>query len=105
MHLVIFYDVTSDKIRRKISRSCEDYGLDRTQFSAYVGVLSRAQQKELMKKLRDFLKEEAGALLLIPVSAEEWQRRIEYRQQAPGDGISTHPSSIADPEEYDGSLY
>lgn len=48
MHLVIFYDIPSDKIRRKVASACQDYGLDRTQFSAFVGDLTRGQQRELM---------------------------------------------------------
>lgn len=105
MHVIVFYDVTSDRARRKIATACEDYGLDRTQFSAFVGDITRSQQRELMQKMRDVLGEAAGALLLVPVSQDEWARRREYRQEAPGDGLSTHASSIADREEPDGSLY
>ncbi len=105
MHVVVFYDVTSDRVRKKVADACADYGLDRTQFSAFVGDITRSQQRELMQKMRDLLGEEAGALLLIPVSQTEWAKRMEHRQDAPGDGLSTTPSSIADREAHDGSLY
>lgn len=105
MHVIVFYDVTSDKIRKKIADTCLDYGLDRTQFSAYVGDIAPGHQRELMLKLRNLLGDEPGALLLIPINRQEWSRRIEHRQDAPGDGVSTFPSSIADREEADDVLY
>ena len=76
--------------------------MDRTQFSAFVGDIVRSQQRELMLKLKNLLGDADGALLLIPVSAEQWDQRVEVRQNAPGE---THPSSIADREMPDGSLY
>jgi len=41
MHLMVLYDVSSDRIRTKIATACEDYGLDRVQYSAFYGRLSR----------------------------------------------------------------
>jgi len=105
MHVVVFYDVTSDRSRKKIADACLDYGLDRTQFSAFVGDITRSQQRELMQKMRALLGEDPGALLLIPISQNEWEKRLEHRQEAPGDGVSTTDTSIADPEVPDGSLY
>lgn len=105
MHLLLLYDVTSDRIRRKMGDVCIDYGMDRTQFSAFVGDLTRSQQRELMQRLCDLLGEEAGALLLIPVSYAEWEQRMEYRNEAPGDGKSTFASSIADPRGDKPTLY
>ncbi|MCS7070499.1 MAG: CRISPR-associated endonuclease Cas2 [Anaerolinea sp.] len=105
MHLLLLFDVTSDRIRRKMSEICIDYGMDRTQFSAFVGDLTRSQQRELMQRLRDLLGDEAGALLLVPVSYAEWEQRQEYRNDAPGDGKSTFPSTIADRDNDKPTLY
>jgi CRISPR-associated protein Cas2 len=105
MHLLVFYDITDDGIRRKCASACADYGLDRTQFSAFVGDLTRSQQRELMRKLKNLLKDQRGAILMVPVSQPEWQQRQEHRQEAPGDGISTTASTIADREAHDGTLY
>ena len=105
MHVVVFYDISSNRIRKKVADTCADYGLDRTQFSAFVGDLTRSQQREIMLKVRNLLGDQPGALLLIPVNKKEWKQRLEFRQEAPGDGLSTIASSIADREEHDGSLY
>ena len=105
MHLMLLYDVTSDRIRRKLGDACQDYGLDRTQFSAFVGDLTRGQQRELMQRLRDLLGDAPGALLLVPVSHAEWEARQEHRNEAPGDGVSTHASTIADRDSTPPTLY
>ena len=105
MHVIVFYDVTSDRIRKKFADVCLDYGLDRTQFSAFVGDIAPGHQRELMLKLKGLLKDQPGAILLVPINRKEWQRRLEHRQDAPGDGISTTASSIADREASDGTLY
>lgn len=105
MHVLVFFDITSNKIRKKMNDVCLDYGLERTQFSAFVGDIVAPQQRELMLKLKRLLGDQPGALLLIPISQQEWQNRLEHRQDAPGDGISTHASSIIDRETDDGTLY
>ncbi len=105
MYVIVFYDVTSSRIRKKIADACLDYGLDRTQFSAFVGDIAPGHQRELMTKLRDLLGDQPGALLLIPIDRREWSSRLEYRHDAPGDGVSTFPSSIAERERTDDSPF
>jgi len=73
------YDITSDRIRNKVAITCADYGLDRTQYSAFIGDLSRNHQEELMLKCTRLLGDEPGALLLLPV---DWARRFEFRNAA-----------------------
>ena len=41
MHLILMYDISNDRIRTKVAIACEDYGLDRIQYSAFYGQLSR----------------------------------------------------------------
>lgn len=104
MYVIVFYDVPSNRIRRKVADACMDYGLDRTQFSAFVGDIAPGHQRELMLKLQNLLGDQPGALLLIPIDRQEWHDRLEYRRDAPGDGLSTFPSSIAEREQSDGTL-
>src|SRR5574341_870942 len=46
MHLLLIYDITSDRIRTKVATACEDFGLDRIQFSAFYGSGARPRQGE-----------------------------------------------------------
>lgn len=77
MNLLLIYDITNDRIRGKVATACEDYGLDRIQFSAFHGRLSRTHQEELMLKIRALLGEAPGRIQLIPISAADWEKRLE----------------------------
>lgn len=77
MYLLLLYDIVHDGTRTKIADACMDYGLDRVQYSAFAGWLSRNHQEELMLKVDTLLGKKAGRVQLIPVSADDWNRRIE----------------------------
>jgi CRISPR-associated protein Cas2 len=84
MHLLLIYDVSNDRIRTKIATTCEDYGLDRIQYSAFYGRLKRTHQEELMLKIQALLGDEAGRIQMIPISNETWERRIEVENAGIG---------------------
>jgi len=76
---MLLYDISSDRIRNKIADTCLNYGLDRTQFSAFFGDLSRNHQEALMLQCQRLLGSEAGSLLLVGV---DWAHRSEVRNTA-----------------------
>lgn len=77
LHTLLVYDIADDRIRAKIANICQDYGLDRIQYSAFYGRMSRTHQEELMRRVRRLVKEPPAKVQLIPVGAAEWERRIE----------------------------
>jgi len=77
VYLLLIYDITHDGTRTKVASACEDYGLDRVQYSAFSGQLSRTHQEELMLRIRDLLGEKTGHVQLIPVAVDDWERRLE----------------------------
>ena len=77
MHLLLLYDISNDRIRCKVAMTCEDYGLDRVQYSAFTGILSRNHQEELMLLIDNLLDGQAGRVQLVPISRDDWARRIE----------------------------
>ena len=72
---LLVYDISNDNVRYKVADACLDYGLDRIQYSAFFGQLSRTYQKELMKKVRVLLGDEAGNVQLFPLCQNDWQKR------------------------------
>lgn len=80
MHLLVMYDIENDRIRTKIAAACEDFGLDRIQFSAFYGQLNRAYQEELMVRIGRLLGQEMGRVQLIPIAVDDWEKRIEVGQ-------------------------
>jgi CRISPR-associated protein Cas2 len=82
MHVLLVYDIVEDQRRTKIADACLDYGLDRIQYSAFAGVLTRNHQEELMLKIRDLLDETPGKIHLYPIEEKAWKFRliVEYGQ-------------------------
>jgi CRISPR-associated protein Cas2 len=73
----VFYDIEKDKIRNRVGAVCKDYGLERIQFSGFIGYLSRNKREELAVKLRDKLEEGNGKILIQPVCEKDFR---EYRE-------------------------
>ena len=80
MHIIVVYDIPSNKIRTKISDICEDYGLDRVQYSAFSGDLARVYQEEMMEKITAKLGKQPGKIYLYPICGKDWQHRIEIER-------------------------
>lgn len=77
MHLLLIYDISNDNARTKVGIACEDYGLDRVQYSAFYGQLNRNHQEELMLRIEKLLAKSRGRVQLIPVAQTEWDKRLE----------------------------
>jgi len=84
MRYIVIYDIPDDRIRMKIADICLDYGLDRVQYSAFLGKLTRGQQREMVKKLRRQLGKQVGKILIVPIDASAWKERVEIVQEEEG---------------------
>lgn len=92
---LLVYDIPDDRKRAKIADACLDYGLDRIQFSAFLGWLPHTRQEELFLKVKKILGKKHGNIQMFPVCAEDWQKR-KVIDQAGGDVLSA-------PKDSDGS--
>jgi CRISPR-associated protein Cas2 len=75
MRCLVVYDISDDGKRTKVADACLDYGLDRIQYSAFLGSLSTNHQEELMLKLEKVLGRKTGNIQLFPLCAKDWQGR------------------------------
>jgi CRISPR-associated protein Cas2 len=75
MHILVVYDITSDRLRTKIADICLDYGLQRVQYSVFQGQLSTNRQGELMQKIK--LGKNPGSILLFPICERDLQLKRE----------------------------
>jgi CRISPR-associated protein Cas2 len=75
-HCLVVYDITHDRTRTKVAEICLDYGLDRIQYSAFLGTLVRTHQEELMQKLERQLGQRSGSIQLYPICRKDWERRV-----------------------------
>lgn len=75
MQCVLVYDIVDDRKRAKIADACLDYGMDRIQYSAYVGPLLPTHQEELMLKIQKILGRRPGNVQLFPLCESDWKAR------------------------------
>jgi CRISPR-associated protein Cas2 len=75
--VLLVYDIVEDRARFKIAEACKDYGLDRVQYSAFTGLLSRNQQESLMIEIESLLGDGDGNIKLIPINSRDWDNRLE----------------------------
>lgn len=82
MRLLIIYDIPGDRARTQVADACLDYGLERIQYSAFVGQLSRAYQRELDLKITRLVADEQAKVRFIPLDEYCWsQQHIIEREE------------------------
>jgi CRISPR-associated protein Cas2 len=91
MQCILVYDIPDDGKRTKIADTCLDYGLDRIQYSAFVGPLLPTHQEELMLKIKQVLGKRPGNVQLFPLCEEDWHKRHVLVQQ---DGQTTETADV-----------
>ena len=85
MKCLLVYDIPHDGTRTKIADFCLDYGLDRIQYSAFLGDLARTHQEELILKTGERLGSQEGKIQLFPICEKDWDQRLEIIQGAEED--------------------
>ena len=91
MKCLLIYDIPDDRVRSKIADFCLDYGLDRLQYSAFLGDLSANHQEELMLKIERRLGKAAARVDLFPICKEDWRGRLSLHNEV--DGASNDANS------------
>ncbi len=86
MKCLLVYDIPSDRIRAKIADACLDYGLERIQYSAFLGELNHNRQEEIMQKVRRTLGKNAGNVQLFPICDKDLRLRKEVIRQGKAKG-------------------
>ena len=85
MRCLLVYDIPHDGTRSKVADFCLDYGLDRIQYSGFLGDLARTYQEELILKIGEQLGERAGKIQLFVICEKDWRQRLEIIQEG-GEG-------------------
>jgi len=75
MYTLIVYDITSNRIRKRIADACLDYGMQRIQKSAFLGDMNRNRQDELMVRLSKELGDKKGNIQLFPLCHADLSQR------------------------------
>ena len=88
MRCLLIYDITDDGVRTRVADACLDYGLERIQYSAFLGELSRIHQRELLLQIRRRVGKHEANVQLIPLDEKSWagRRVIEQKRKEQADG-------------------
>jgi len=83
MQTLVVYDIPEDNLRTKISEICKDYGLQRIQYSAFLGDLNRNRREELQQRFRRILGKRAGNIQIYPLCDKDVALRVEIAGAKP----------------------
>jgi CRISPR-associated protein Cas2 len=80
---IVLYDIPHDRTRSKVSEKCLDFGLERFQYSAFHGPLTRNRREELALVLEHLIEVHGGAIAIFPVCAADLQNWINLHIEPP----------------------
>jgi CRISPR-associated endoribonuclease Cas2 len=83
MRYLLIYDIAHDGVRAKVADACLDYGLLRIQYSAFLGELSTAHQKELLLKIQRRAGKHGLNVQLFPLDEKAWNNRKVIERKEP----------------------
>lgn len=83
MVTLVIYDIEDDRVRNRVAKACRDYGLQRIQFSAFIGDLNLNRRQELYQRLRRILGRRPGNIQLWPVCDKDVALRREIDAVSP----------------------
>ena len=81
MRYLLIYDISHDGTRLKIADACLDYGLERIQYSAFLGELSSTHQRELLLKIKRQIGKHEANIQLFPLDEKSWIGRRVFEQK------------------------
>ncbi len=84
MRYLLIYDISHDGTRLKVADACLDYGLERIQFSAFLGELTHAHQRELLLKIKQRLGKHGANIQLFTLDERAWAERKTIEQKEKG---------------------
>jgi len=64
---VVIYDVSDDNLRNQVAETLKDYGLQRIQYSGFMGDLRRDQLNSLLVDLKNLIKELVENVQFFPM--------------------------------------
>lgn len=83
MQCLVIYDIPNDAVRTRLAEICLDYGLQRIQYSSFLGELSYSRQTELLAKLTRRLGKRQGNIQIYPVCDKDIKLRRVVNVEAP----------------------
>lgn len=75
MICVVVYDVPDDAARLKVAETCLDYGLQRIQYSTFLGEMNTTRQVEMLLKIKAKLRGRPANVQVFPLCERDVRLR------------------------------
>jgi len=76
----VIYDITKDKIRRRIIKATEEAGLYRVQKSVFLGTIESNTLDELSLQVQDLIDEDTDSVYIFPMCEADFKKVILHGQ-------------------------
>jgi CRISPR-associated protein Cas2 len=70
----VIYDITDDRIRKRVSDACKNYGLYRVQKSVFLGDLNSNQRDSLAIECEDQIDVDLDSVYIFPMDEKSFQK-------------------------------
>lgn len=72
----VMYDIKNDKARTKISKACEQAGLNRVQYSVFLGTIEKNEKDTLEIIIEEFIDKKTDSVYIFPMSKDELKQTV-----------------------------
>ena len=78
MNYILTYDISNNKIRKRVSDLLKDKGFLRVQRSVFIGEIFGNKIQAILEEINIQLKTDTDSLLCMPINKEEYLRSYKY---------------------------
>ncbi len=72
----VMYDIKKDKARTKISKTCEKMGLERVQYSVFLGTMDSNSKDSLELIIKELIDTKTDSVYIFPMSKDELKETV-----------------------------
>jgi len=81
MRYLIIYDITDDNLRALVAETLKDYGMERIQYSAFIGSLRRHRLNSLAVDVKRLIGEAVESVQVYPLCERCFKGRRELGRE------------------------
>lgn len=96
--VLVLYDIENDRTRNRVADVCLNYGLERIQFSAFMGKINRNRRQQLALELLALVGPESARIRIVPIAEdslrEMWVHDRYQPKAKPPSGGESNPNGL-----------
>ena len=95
MLTLALYDITDDRLRRRVERTCQDGGLHRIQKSAFRGRISTERRTKLVENLKAVIEDEEDCdVQVYAISDDDFAQHVRLTGAGPVEDDEIDPQVL-----------